>query len=63
MASSSRSHYRSARYLAFIRAFQLDEHGARLLIDRDHAAEEISRIRGAGQGEMTTEEILALTRR
>jgi AbrB family looped-hinge helix DNA binding protein len=43
--------------------FQLDEYGARLLIDRDHAAEEISRIRGAGQGEMTTEEILALTRR
>jgi AbrB family looped-hinge helix DNA binding protein len=43
--------------------FQLDEHGARLLIDRNHAAEEIGRIRGAGQGEMTTEEILALTRR
>lgn len=43
--------------------FQLDEHGARLLIDRDHAAGEISRMRGAGQGEMTTEEILALTRR
>jgi AbrB family looped-hinge helix DNA binding protein len=43
--------------------FQLDEHGARLLIDRDQAAEEIGRIRGAGQGEMTTEEILALTRR
>lgn len=43
--------------------FKLDEHGARLLVDSDRAAEEISRIRGAGEGEMTTEEILALTRR
>jgi len=43
--------------------FELDEHGARLLIDSDRAAEEISRMRGAGEGEMTTEEILALTRR
>jgi AbrB family looped-hinge helix DNA binding protein len=43
--------------------FQLDEHGARLLVDSDRAAEEINRMRGAGEGEMSTEEILALTRR
>jgi antitoxin PrlF len=43
--------------------FELDEHGARLLVDSDRAAEEISRMRGAGAGEMSTEEILALTRR
>ena len=43
--------------------FKLDEHGARLLVDSDRAAEEISRMRGAGEGEMSTEEILALTRR
>lgn len=43
--------------------FQMDKHGARLLVDRDRAAEEIGRIRGAGRGEMTTDEILALTRR
>ncbi|HXM87568.1 MAG TPA: AbrB/MazE/SpoVT family DNA-binding domain-containing protein [Solirubrobacteraceae bacterium] len=43
--------------------FELDERGARLLVDHDRAAEEIARIRGAGEGEMSTEEILALTRR
>jgi antitoxin PrlF len=43
--------------------FELDEHGARLRVDSDRAAEEISRMRGAGEGEMSTEEILALTRR
>jgi antitoxin PrlF len=43
--------------------FELDEHGARLLVDSDQAAEEINRMRGAGEGEMSTEEILALTRR
>jgi antitoxin PrlF len=43
--------------------FELDEHGARLLVDSDSAAEEISRMRGAGEGKMSTEEILALTRR
>jgi antitoxin PrlF len=43
--------------------FELDERGARLLVDCDQAAEEISRMRGAGDGEMSTEEILALTRR
>jgi AbrB family looped-hinge helix DNA binding protein len=43
--------------------FELDEHGARLLVDRDRAAGEIARMRGAGEGEMSTEQILALTRR
>jgi antitoxin PrlF len=43
--------------------FELDERGARLLVDSDRAAEEISRMRGAGEGRMSTEEILALTRR
>jgi antitoxin PrlF len=43
--------------------FELDEHGARLRVDSDRAAAEISRMRGAGAGEMSTEEILALTRR
>lgn len=43
--------------------FQLEEHGARLLVDSDRATEEINRMRGAGEGEMGTEEILALTRR
>jgi antitoxin PrlF len=43
--------------------FELDERGARLLVDSGRAAEEINRMRGAGAGEMGTEEILALTRR
>jgi antitoxin PrlF len=43
--------------------FELDERGARLLVDRDRAAEEIGRMVGAGNGELSTEEILALTRR
>jgi antitoxin PrlF len=43
--------------------FELDERGARLLVDSHSAAEEIARMRGAGEGEMSTEEILALTRR
>jgi antitoxin PrlF len=43
--------------------FKLDEQGAHLVVDHDRAAEEIARMRGAGQGEMSTEEILALTRR
>jgi hypothetical protein len=42
--------------------FELDGDGARLVVDREHAAAEIDRIRGAGDVEMTTEEILALTR-
>jgi antitoxin PrlF len=43
--------------------FELDESGARLLVDRDRTAEEIAGMRGAGAGEISTEEILALTRR
>ena len=43
--------------------FELDEHGARMLVDRDRVAAEVDRMRGAGVGEMSTEEILALTRR
>jgi antitoxin PrlF len=43
--------------------FELDDHGARLLVDREHAAGEIARMRGAGEGELSTDEILALTRR
>ncbi|MGH9138260.1 MAG: AbrB/MazE/SpoVT family DNA-binding domain-containing protein [Acidimicrobiales bacterium] len=43
--------------------FALEEDGARLLVDRDRAAAEIARMRGAGDVEMTTDEILALTRR
>ena len=43
--------------------FELDERGARLLVDSDRAAKEIGHMRGAGAGEMSTEEILALSRR
>jgi AbrB family looped-hinge helix DNA binding protein len=42
--------------------FALDEQGVRLLVDHDRVAQEIERMRGAGEGEMTTEEILALAR-
>jgi antitoxin PrlF len=43
--------------------FRLDRDGARLVVDPDRAAGEIARLRGAGDVEMTTDEILALTRR
>jgi antitoxin PrlF len=43
--------------------FQLDERGARLVVDRERIASEIERMRGAGDIELSTEEILALTRR
>jgi antitoxin PrlF len=43
--------------------FEIDERGARLLVDSGHVADEIGRMRGAGSGPMTTEQILALTRR
>ncbi len=43
--------------------FQLDDHGARLVVDRENAASEIARMRGAGDIEASTDEILALTRR
>ncbi len=42
--------------------FDLDRHGARLVVNRYRAAEEVMRMRGAGDVEMTTDEILALTR-
>jgi antitoxin PrlF len=42
--------------------FELDEHGARLVVDQERVSQELSRMRGAGAGELTTEEILALTR-
>jgi antitoxin PrlF len=43
--------------------FEVDEQGARLLVDRDRAAQEVARMRGAGDVELSTDEILALTRR
>lgn len=43
--------------------FELQDHGARLVLDGARAAEEISSMRGLGEVEMTTDEILALTRR
>ncbi len=42
--------------------FDLDEKGARLVVDRDRAAREIARMRGTGDIQLTTDEILALTR-
>jgi antitoxin PrlF len=43
--------------------FELDERGARVLVDRERAADEIAHMRGAGDIELSTDEILALTRR
>jgi antitoxin PrlF len=43
--------------------FQLDERGARLVVDHERVASEIERMRGAGDIQLSTEEILALTRR
>lgn len=43
--------------------FQLDEDGARLVVGRQRVAREIARMRGAGDVDLSTEEILALTRR
>jgi AbrB family looped-hinge helix DNA binding protein len=43
--------------------FELDHSGARLHVDRARVAREIELMRGGGEGEMSTEEILALTRR
>ncbi len=43
--------------------FRLDSDGARLVVDRERAAAEIARMRGAGDVDLTTDEILALTRR
>lgn len=43
--------------------FVLDEGGARLRPGHGNKAEAVAQMRGAGEGEMTTEQILALTRR
>jgi AbrB family looped-hinge helix DNA binding protein len=43
--------------------FALDAGGARLVVDPGRTADEIARMRGAGDVELTTDEILALTRR
>jgi antitoxin PrlF len=43
--------------------FQLDGQGARLVVDPERAVGEIARMRGAGDVELSTDEILALTRR
>ena len=43
--------------------FELDAGTARLVPDRDQAATEIARIRGAGDVDLSTDEILALTRK
>jgi AbrB family looped-hinge helix DNA binding protein len=43
--------------------FELDDGGVRMRVDGSQAAQEIARMCGAGDGEMTTDEILALTRR
>jgi AbrB family looped-hinge helix DNA binding protein len=42
--------------------FRIEEQGVRLVVDPERAAEEIAGMRGAGSGELSTEEILALTR-
>lgn len=43
--------------------FELDDDGARLIVDGQQAANEIRQMRGAGDVELSTDEILALTRR
>jgi AbrB family looped-hinge helix DNA binding protein len=42
--------------------FEIGEHGARLVVERGDAAADIARMRGAGDVDLTTDEILALTR-
>jgi antitoxin PrlF len=43
--------------------FRIEEQGVRLVVDPDRAAGEIARMRGAASGDLSTDEILALTRR
>jgi len=43
--------------------FKLDEDGARLVVGRHRAEDGIARMRGAGDVDLSTDEILALTRR
>ena len=42
--------------------FRIEEQGVWLVVDPERAAEEIAGMRGAGSGELSTDEILALTR-
>lgn len=42
--------------------FRIEEQGVRLVVDPERVAEEIAGLRGAGSGELSTDEILALTR-
>lgn len=42
--------------------FRVEEEGVRLVVDPGRAADEIAGMRGAGSGELSTDEILALTR-
>jgi AbrB family looped-hinge helix DNA binding protein len=42
--------------------FRIEEQGVRLVVDPERAAEEIAGMRGAGGGELSTDEILAFTR-
>ncbi len=44
-------------------AFELDDRGARLVVEPAAAAAEIAAMRGAGAVALTTDAILALTRR
>lgn len=43
--------------------FDIDDRGVLMRVGRDLVAGDIARMRGAGEGTMTTDEILALTRR
>lgn len=43
--------------------FELDKHGARLVTGRDEAKARVAGLRGAGDVALSTEEILALTRK
>jgi antitoxin PrlF len=43
--------------------FELDRNGARLVTGRGEAKARLARLRGAGDVAMSTEEILALTRK
>jgi AbrB family looped-hinge helix DNA binding protein len=42
--------------------FRIEDEGVRLVVDPQRAADEIAGMRGAGSGELSTDEILALTR-
>jgi len=44
-------------------SFEVDGDGARLVLGPDDGRRAVAAMRGAGDGELTTDEILALTRR